>query len=397
MAAMNVREDQTSGQLILEPQLLSRLAGATGNLVWVLVILGFFLLPTFGGGRLSSESLILTVIFLLFSFIPSLRAFILTSFKFDRGSRTLTRTTSIAVLPIRSTTISFSDLQNIEFQIYRQSSGRSSHEAYRVNALDKNGARIPLNWDGKRDEMFALAQKIVALTNSELLDHSDKPASQLDELMQRARQIGVPIPEIKTINPAPSSDDQMDTVSLPPPQPDSAAPELSPDPAAMVDDSTAMLSAEESAPPPMRDLTNLSVSGLEKMVAADSSDSDARYMLARAYHAQGNLDRAIAMYQETLKVDTSNAEAQNDLGVALQTRGKRTDAEAAYRRSIALDPFSFNAHLNLALLLRALNRATEASAEFLQARQNAQGNAETRLAESASTGSKLEARLSGER
>ncbi|MDE3090366.1 MAG: hypothetical protein KGJ80_13375, partial [Chloroflexota bacterium] len=67
---------------------------------------------------------------------------------------------------------------------------------------------------------------------------------------------------------------------------------------------------------------------------------------------------------------------------------------AAYRRAIALDPFSGTAHLNLGLLLSGMKRATEASQEFLQARQNARGDAETRAAEAASTGAKMEPRLS---
>lgn len=394
MAAMNLQEDQTTGTFLLRPNLWTRFLGAAGNIFWLALVVAFFLLPALGGGRPNIESLVILIIVVLFSFIPSLGAFVFTTLSFDRTSRTLSRTTSIFFLPIRTATTAFADLQNILVEFYRQSSGRSAHDAYRVVALEKGGGRIPLNWDGKRDEMLALGQKISALTGVEMLDHSAKPAPQTGEWIERAiesaKQIGLPIGEIKTINPAPSSDDQTDTVSLPPSQSDSTAPQLPPEPAAMVDDST-------SAEPLTRDLTNLSVSGLEKMVAADSSDSDARYILARAYHAEGKIDRAIAMYQETLKIDTSNAEAQNDLGVALQQRGKRADAEAAYRRAIALDPFSFNAHLNLALLLRAMNRATEASSEFLQARQNAQGNAETRLAESASTGAKLEARLSGER
>lgn len=101
------------------------------------------------------------------------------------------------------------------------------------------------------------------------------------------------------------------------------------------------------------------------------------------------------MYQETLRLDTANSEAQNDLGVALWQKGRRNEAEAALRRAIALDPFSGTAHLNLGLLLRASKRAAEASQEFYQARQNARGGEQTRLAEAASTGAKVDLQLSG--
>lgn len=387
MAAMNLQEDQTTGTFLLRPNLWTRFLGAAGNIFWLALVVAFFLLPALGGGRPNIESLVILIIVVLFSFIPSLGAFVFTTFSFERTSRTLSRTTSIFFLPIRTTTTSFTDLETISVEFYRQSSGRSAHDAYRVVAREKSGGRIPLNWDGKRDEMLALGQKISALTGAEMRDQTDQPASTLTQIIEAARDLGLPIPAPQTSQRA---DDAADTTETSSPYPDAIAPEPIAEPAAMVDDST-------PAEPPTRDLTNLSVNGLEKMAAADSSDSDARYILARAYHAEGKIDRAIAMYQETLKIDTSNAEAQNDLGVALYKRGKRADAEAAYRRAIALDPFSFNAHLNLALLLRAMNRATEASAEFLQARQNAQGSMEKQIAENASSGMKVEARLSGER
>jgi Flp pilus assembly protein TadD len=132
------------------------------------------------------------------------------------------------------------------------------------------------------------------------------------------------------------------------------------------------------------------VDALEQRIQGDPMDSDARYALARKYHAQRQLDRAIAMYQEVMRTDPTNSGAQNDLGIAFQQRGKRAEAEAAYRRAVALDPFSSTAHLNLALLLRDMKRATEASQAFFQARQNARGDDETRAAEAASTGARME-------
>lgn len=395
MAALNIQEDQPTGALLLRPNIGRSLLGSLGGTIWILALAAFFLLPQLSGGQPSSESLIIIAIVILLSFGQSLGGLVLTSFTFDRTSRSLATKTNLLILPLRSATILFSDMENIEVQFYRQSSGRSSHEAYRVNAILQSGRRMVLNWDGKRDEMLALGQRIAAYTGAELLDHSERPASQLDELMQRARQLGVPIPETKTINAAPASGDPADTMSLPPMQTVPGQDQPTPEQATSVDDSTLPTGLAEPSSQPTRDFSSLSVSGLEQIVAADSSDSDARYTLARTYHAQGNLNRAIAMYQETLKVDNTNAEAQNDLGVALQLRGNRADAETAYRRAIALDPFSFNAHLNLGLLSRSMNRGMDASQEFLQARQSAQSNTEKQIAENASSGMKVEPRLSG--
>lgn len=133
---------------------------------------------------------------------------------------------------------------------------------------------------------------------------------------------------------------------------------------------------------------------LERRIASDTMDSEARYILARKYYERGQVDRAIELYQETLRLDPTNSNTQNDLGVAWQQRGKRKEAEAAYRRAVALDPFSVTAHLNLGLLLRSMNKANDASQEFYLARKNARSKHETQLAESASTGARIEPQLS---
>ena len=142
------------------------------------------------------------------------------------------------------------------------------------------------------------------------------------------------------------------------------------------------------------DLNSLSMQALEQRITSDTMDSDARYALAKKYHARGQFDKAIGLYQETLRLDPTNSNAQNDLGVALQQRGRRVEAEAAYRRAVALDPFSVTPHLNLGLLLRAMNKANDASQEFYLARKNARGETEMRLAESASTGARIEPQMS---
>ncbi len=415
MAALNLREDQATGDLMLEPRLLPRLLGALGNLGWFVVLGSFFLVPWFFGGRFDPETLIIFAVIFLLSLASSLSGFFVTTVKIEPAIRMLSRTTRLLFFPIRSTLLSFSDLANVEVQFYRQSSGRSSHNAYRVNVINKAGNRISLNWDGQRDEMFALAQKISAVTGTPLLAQTEKPASSLDQVIEMARNLGLPLPEVADPSassgqaPATHSGEtsSQDTALEPELPPATNPPEPSPDAMRMdamqaqrpiADEEPTALSvpapSEESPASRHRDLRGLSDSALEKMIADDTLDSDARYALARNYHARGDLDRAIDLYQKTLRLDTSNAEAQNDLGVALEQRGRRAEAEAAYRRATALDPFSFNAHLNLGLLLARMNRAAEASQEFFQARQSARNEDETRAAEAASTGARMKPRLS---
>ncbi len=407
MAALQVKEDAATGQLTLSSPLTSRLGSLVFGLLWIIFIAVVFLAPILSSAGVDWVNLVFVLVVLVFSGGPALwSSLTMTTVTLDRSSRTLTSTLKLLVFPLRSITLSFADLANVETQYYRQSSGRASHDAWRVLAVDKSGKRIPINWDGKQSEMVDLAQKIAALTGAPFLDNSEKPA----------RRFGMPMPPA-TAQPTGGTDvfnpdetlqpiDQTsasDQSAAPPPSaspmpadtsaPPAAAPWAMPmneleQPQASVDGSI------DTAPAPAVDLSTLSIGDLEKRAQADPLDSDARYMLARKYQAQGQLDRAITLYQETMRLDPSNSGAQNDLGVALQRRGKRAEAEAAYRRALALDPFFSTAHLNLGLLLRDTKRAADASQEFFQARQNARGDAETRAAEAASTGAKMEPRLS---
>lgn len=398
MAALNLREDQATGELILAPRLLPRLLGALGNLGWFVVLGSFVLIPWFSDRRFDPETLIIFAIVFFLSLASSLSGFFVTTVKIEPAIRMLSRTTRLLFFPIRSTILSFNDLANVEVQFYRQSSGRSSHSAYRVNVINKAGNRISLNWDGKRDEMFALAQKISAVTGAPMLDQTGKPASSLDQVIEMARNLGLPLPGETSLQDTASEPELPPVTNSPEPSPDAMRMDTMQAQRPIADEEPTALSApapiEGSPASRHRDLRGLSDSALQKMLADDETDSDARYALARNYHARGDWDRAIDLYQETLRLDTSNAEAQNDLGVALEQRGGRVEAEAAYRRAIALDPFSFNAHLNLGLLLARMNRAAEASQEFFQARQSARNEDETRAAEAASTGARIKPHLS---
>ncbi len=392
MAALQVKEDSATGQLTMRSPLAARLGGSAFGLIWVVLLGAFFVLPMLSSGTIDWSNLLFVLVIFLFSGSSTLlSALTSTTVTIDRGNRTLTNAVNLLVFPLRSTTMSFADLTNIEAQYYRHSTGRAAHEAWRVNAIDKAGKRIPLNWDGKQAEMTDLAQKIATLTSVPLLDNSAKPESTMRRVFEKV------MPPAMTDQPAAATDEPSAENTFQPADPAAAA------------DQPELMMAESSAPPvanvltmstadvPMEaepaateDLSRLSIDALEQRIQGDTMDSDARYALARRYHAQGQLDRAIALYQEVMRTDPTNSGAQNDMGVAFQQRGKRTEAEAAYRRAIALDPFSSTAHLNLALLLRDMKRATDASQEFFQARQNARGDAETRVAEAASTGARME-------
>ncbi len=401
MAVLSMKQDAATGVLKLSPSFLPRLTSLFFGLLW-LVFLGVFLVPMFIGGRPDWGTILFIAIFALAPIGSSfISALITSAVTLDPGTRTLTSTRQILFFPVSLTTVSFNDITNIDVQHVRRSS-RSSSGYYVASALTRDGKRIALNWNGGQSEMQDLAQRVSAMTGALLADQPYQAPSIVQQVLDKVA------PELEQMiepsnPPAPSTDSTQTGTSMMP----SAAPampkmnELSgtdrPSSAPMMSDAYAENTLADTTPAPVRNLRAMSLNELEQRVGGDPMDSDARYALARQYASRGQLDRAVELYQEVMRLDPTNAGAQNDLGVALQMRGKRTEAEAAYRRAIALDPFSSTAHLNLGLLLRQMKRPVDASQEFLQARQNARSELETRAAETASTGGKMEPVLSAQR
>ncbi|MDE3091010.1 MAG: hypothetical protein KGJ80_16680, partial [Chloroflexota bacterium] len=321
MAALQLREDASTGRLTMVAPLTKRLGGMGFGLLWVVFIAGFFFLPMLASESVDWTNLLFVLVILVLSGGSSLiSALTTTTVTIDRGNRTMTNVLSLLAFPLRSTMLSFADLANVELQYYRQSSGRASHDAWRVIAIDKDGRRVPINWDGKQAEMADLAQKMVALTGAPLLDNSIKPESTMQRIFGR----GMPPPT--TDQPAQGSDyskvgetqpeaDRMpvaDQRAAPPPS--APSPAESNEPWAMPMNELAQPPAPadysvETPPAPATDLGAMSIGELEQRVQSDAMDSETRYALARKYHARGQVDRAIALYQETLRLDTTNPNA----------------------------------------------------------------------------------------
>lgn len=393
MAALQVKEDAVAGRVVMQMPILPRLGSLVFGLVWFGFILVFFL-PGFLAGSADWSTLLFVLLFAALPIGSSFLAALVTSdVILDKNSRMLTSNRRLLMLPISSTNLSFGDVANIELHSYRQSSGRQSHQAWRIEAVSRDGRRMNLNWNGRQDEMTTLAQKLSGWVGAPVAEGTDKLPVAIEQVLKKLAPAQMEqYEQAMTDQPSPETAEPATPESIQPPV-------ISPMPANELSQMSEVplpseMPAADAALAPAMDLSALSIGELEARVNGDSMDSDARYALARKYFARGQADRAIALYQETLRLDPTNVGAQNDLGVALQSRGKHTEAEAAYRRTIALDPFSSIAHLNLGLLLSGKKRAAEASQEFYQARQNARGDDETRAAEAASTGAKMEPRLS---
>lgn len=389
MAALKSKEDATTGQLTLYSPLKPRLSALGFGLIW-LIFAGFFLVPFLNGEETDISFLLF---FLFFAIVPSLSSLFTaltdTTILIDRSSRTISVTKRLLALPYSSKSLAFGDVTNLELQ-HVQSNKRT---VWMLTAVGRGDKRATLNWNGTQSEMTELADKISSIVGAPVASGKIKLPAALEQVLEKiAPNAKEMIEQAQADEPseenAPMRDAQPRSSDLPPL---ASPPTIAPAPM-----ETPLTFSETMTPEasPSMDLNALSLQALEQRIASDAMDSDARYVLARKYHARGQVERALTLYQETLRLDPTNASAQNDLGVGLQQRGKRKEAETAYRRATALDPFSMTAHLNLALLLRATNRATEASQEFYQARQNARGDAETRMAELASTGAKIEPQMS---
>ncbi len=385
MAALRQLEDSTN-RLVLQSRATAQLGSLLSNLAWVGLLLVFFL-PSIASGEADWTSLGLIVAFVLLSVGSGIVSSLMTTrIIIDRTSRTLTNMRRFVGIPISTTSIPLKELASIEYEPYRHVSGRSSHEAWRVMGVARDGRRTLLNWDGKEEEIKALARKVAAWSGAELVDRSAQQLSTAEEIIARTEAQAEQPTASRPPEPAAAERDEQPPVYAPwttsPAETPAAEPPELP---------TAPMTGEMEQP---ADIRRLSVQELERRAQGDPLDAEVRHLLARRYHARGQMPQAIEMYKQVLHVEPTNASAQNDLAVALQQQGKRAEAEAAFRRAVALDPFSSRAHLNLGLLLRSMNRGSDASQEFYLARQNARTDAERSSAESASTGAKLEPQLS---
>jgi Flp pilus assembly protein TadD len=104
------------------------------------------------------------------------------------------------------------------------------------------------------------------------------------------------------------------------------------------------------------------------------SDADARQKAEDQYYAaldlmaDGDLDKAVAAYQESLKVDPTFTEAMHGLARALQDLERYDEAIAVAQRIAELDPDDVLAHTSLSVLYQKKGMIPEAEAEAAKAR-----------------------------
>jgi tetratricopeptide (TPR) repeat protein len=98
-------------------------------------------------------------------------------------------------------------------------------------------------------------------------------------------------------------------------------------------------------------------------VALRPSSPGAHLNLAHALHGKGELDAAIAEYQEAIRINKDYAHAHNNLGTALYDKKDLAGAIAEYKKAIELDPKLAEFHFNLGDTLLHQNDLKGAIAE----------------------------------
>ena len=78
------------------------------------------------------------------------------------------------------------------------------------------------------------------------------------------------------------------------------------------------------------------LAALERFVAADASDSFARYALAMEYRAQGSMDRAITQLEELRSRDSTYLPLYYQLGEMYAGENRRDEARHVYTAGIAI-------------------------------------------------------------
>ena len=98
--------------------------------------------------------------------------------------------------------------------------------------------------------------------------------------------------------------------------------------------------------------------------------------LGNALQARGQVEKALAQYQEALRLKPDYAEAHNNLGDALQGLGRLDEAITQYQAALRLKPDFGGAYYNLGNALQGQGRLEEAAAQYREALRHEPGSAE---------------------
>ena len=88
-----------------------------------------------------------------------------------------------------------------------------------------------------------------------------------------------------------------------------------------------------------------------RVLAADSGNAEAHYLLGAACHGLGQANEAISSLAQAIQLQPDHAEAHNHLGAVLAQEGKLDEAIASFQQALRLRPGSAEISENLRILL----------------------------------------------
>jgi len=89
-----------------------------------------------------------------------------------------------------------------------------------------------------------------------------------------------------------------------------------------------------------------------------------RHTLGTALHQMGEVEAAIAEFEDVIRLSPSHAQASFSLGVIFATTGRYEDARAKFAQAVQHEPDYVQAHLALADVLQAMRRPDEAMSHY---------------------------------
>jgi tetratricopeptide (TPR) repeat protein len=104
-------------------------------------------------------------------------------------------------------------------------------------------------------------------------------------------------------------------------------------------------------------------------LACTSDNVEAHNNLGGVLFQKGNVDEAIAQYQEALQINPNDAVVHNSLGSALFQKGGVDEAIAQYQTALQINPDFADAHYNFGIALFKMGQVDEAIVHYQKALQ----------------------------
>ena len=117
----------------------------------------------------------------------------------------------------------------------------------------------------------------------------------------------------------------------------------------------------------------------EEAVTAEPKNVDAHHRLAVLFDKQGHVDKSYGHYRTAMKLAPENASIYSDYGYSCYLQGRMDEAEQHLRRALSLDGRLKRAHNNLGMILARKGDTQRALVEFHRAGCN-EGEARVNLA-----------------